>query len=84
VPIHSISQAVRIEADELIILPCPGGDRIIRRPVQFDRVYSNMTGFVSMKSFVVNFQLPFAYKIRQVVFTYLFSLLQDIFCHCGC
>jgi hypothetical protein len=47
VPVLSISQAVRVEADGLIILPCPGGDRIIRRPVQFDRVYSIMTGLVA-------------------------------------
>ena len=48
-PVLSISQAVRVEADGLIILPCPGGGRIIRRPVQFDRVYSIMTGLVILK-----------------------------------
>jgi hypothetical protein len=36
---------VQVEADGLIILPCPGGGRFIRRP--FDRVFSNMTGFVN-------------------------------------
>jgi NAD-dependent deacetylase len=49
VPVLSISQAVRVEADGLIILPCPGGDRIIRRPVQIDRVYSNTTGLLKME-----------------------------------
>jgi hypothetical protein len=29
-----------------LILPCPGGGRIIRRLVHFDRVYSNTTGLV--------------------------------------
>ena len=46
-PVLGISQAVRVEADGLIILPCPGGGRIIRRPVQFDRDYSIMTGLVN-------------------------------------
>jgi hypothetical protein len=46
VPARSISQAVRVEADGLIILPCPGGGRIISRPVQFDHVNSNTTGLV--------------------------------------
>jgi hypothetical protein len=46
VPVLSISQAVRVEADGPIILPCPGGGRIIRRQVPYDRVYSNMIGLV--------------------------------------
>jgi hypothetical protein len=41
---------VRVEADGRIILPCPGGGRIIRRPDQFDRVYSNMTGLVNLNN----------------------------------
>jgi hypothetical protein len=47
VPVFGISQEVRVEADGLIILPCPAGNRIIRRPVKFDHVYLNMTGLVS-------------------------------------
>jgi hypothetical protein len=49
VPVLGISQAVRVEADGLIILCCSGGGRIIRRPVQFDHVYSKTTGLVAQR-----------------------------------
>jgi hypothetical protein len=49
------------------------GDRIIRRPVQFDRVYSNTTGLV-VKRIRLTFYL--------LLYTSLFWLLHTVFYTC--
>ena len=43
---HSYFDIKLRKDDGLIIPPYPGDGRIIRHPIQFDRVYSNTTGLV--------------------------------------